>query len=193
MNYLAHLYFSDHTPDGLAGSLLGDFVSGRLAGNFSETIENEIRRHRQIDVFTDTHRVVKRSKARVSAKLTRYSGILIDVFYDHFLAVDFEKHAGVPLKEFTEKAYRALETHRALFPEMFRQRIPAIVETDLLGSYRNLDGIGVALRRISSRIKRENHLADGIFDLKANYRELQADFEEYFPELARFVQATRND
>ena len=193
MNYLAHLYLSDQTPDGFAGSLLGDFVSGSVEGKFNENVANEILMHRRIDVFTDTNAIVKRSKARVSAKLNRLAGVLIDVFYDHFLAVDFEKYAGVPLKAFTEKAYRALEKHKNLFPDAFRQRIPAIIETDLLGSYRSLDGIQIALQRISGRIKRENSLPEGIFDLENNYRELSADFEEFFPQLVAFVQTARND
>jgi acyl carrier protein phosphodiesterase len=193
MNYLAHLYLSDRTPDGFAGSLLGDFVSGKLAGRFSESIENEIQMHRRIDFFTDTNATVKQSKARISAKLNRYSGVLIDVFYDHFLAVDFEKYSDVSLRAFTEKAYRALERHKDLFPDAFRQRIPAIIETDLLGSYQSLDGISVALQRISGRIKRENTLAEGISDLENNYRELKTDFEEFFPKLIDFVQTARND
>lgn len=191
MNYLAHLYLSDQTSDGLAGSLLGDFVSGNIAGKFNERVEHEILLHRRIDLFTDTNEIVKRSKARISANLKRFAGVLIDVFYDHFLAVDFERYSAVPLKVFTEKAYRALEEHGALFPDAFRQRIPAIIETDLLGSYRSLDGIHVALQRISSRIKRENSLPEGIFDLENSYRELNADFDEYFPQLIAFVQTAR--
>jgi len=193
MNYLAHLYLSDQTPDGFAGSLLGDFVSGNVAGKFNGRVEKEITMHRKIDFFTDTNQIVKRSKARISAKLNRFAGVLIDVFYDHYLAVDFEKYAGVSLKVFTEKAYRALQKHGDLFPDAFRQRIPAIIETDLLGSYRSLDGIRITLDRISSRIKRENSLPEGIFDLENNYRELKTDFEEFFPELVAFVQTARND
>ncbi|HEY8563226.1 MAG TPA: ACP phosphodiesterase [Pyrinomonadaceae bacterium] len=193
MNYLAHLFLSDQTSDGFAGSLLGDFITGRVAGRFNQKIESEITLHRKIDAFTDADAIVKRSKARISPEISRFAGVLIDVFYDHFLAVDFEKYSNVPLKTFTEKAYRALEEHRDLFPDAFRQRIPAIIQSDLLGSYKSLDGIGIALRRISGRIKRENSLPDGIFDLENNYRQLKTDFQEYFPKLTAFVQTARND
>lgn len=191
MNYLAHLYLSDQSAEGFAGSLLGDFVTGSVAGKFNENVENEILMHRRIDAFTDSHTVVKRSKRRISAENGRYAGVLIDVFYDHYLAVNFEKYSSVPLKTFSQKAYRALDEHRSLFPEKFRQRIDGIISYDLLGSYQSIDGIHLTLTRISSRIKRRNDLADGISDLENNYRELFADFEEFFPKLTAFVQTAR--
>jgi acyl carrier protein phosphodiesterase len=191
MNYLAHLYLSDRTAEGFAGSLLGDFVTGSVAGKFNKIVENEILMHRKIDAFTDSHAIVKRSKARISAGLCRYAGVLTDVFYDHYLAVDFEKYSLVPLKKFSLEAYRALARHRSLFPDKFQQRINGIIEYDLLGSYAKIDEIELTLSRISSRIKRPNSLAEGIFDLKNNYQELHTDFAEFFPNLIAFVETTR--
>ncbi|MBS1794148.1 MAG: DUF479 domain-containing protein [Acidobacteria bacterium] len=193
MNYLAHLYLSDRTDDGFAGSLLGDFVSGSVAGRFGAAVESEILMHRRIDAFTDAHPVVKRSKARISGNLRKYAGVLVDVFYDHFLAVDFEKYSDVALADFSKNVYRALVHHQKLFPEAFQRRILAIAEFDLLGSYASLDGIATALVRISGRIRRRNELAEGIADLKNNYAELRADFAEFFPELVEFVQRERGN
>ncbi len=193
MNYLAHLYLSDRTVDGFAGSLLGDFVTGNVTGRFGENVESEIMMHRRIDAFTDAHPLVKRSKARVSDNLRRYAGVLVDVFYDHFLAADFEKYADVSLADFSKNVYRALVHHQKLFPEAFQRRILAIAEFDLLGSYASVDGIATALVRISGRIRRQNELAKGIIDLKNNYDELRADFAEFFPELVEFVRQEREN
>src|SRR3954464_15580437 len=86
MNYLAHLYLSAPTEDAWLGSLLGDFVKGPLDGRYSQHITSAIALHRKIDTFTDAHPVVLRSKSRISAARRRYAGIMIDMFYDHFLA-----------------------------------------------------------------------------------------------------------
>ncbi len=191
MNYLAHFYLSDQTSEGFVGSILGDFARGNVVGKFTETIEKEIAMHRKIDVFTDTNLVVKQSKKRVSANRSKFAGVLVDMFYDHYFAVNFERYSPISLKEFSQKVYQALHQHQEFLPTDFRQKIVSIAEFDLLGSYQTLDGIGLALYRISKRIKRENNLPEGIFDLKNNYQTLQNDFEKFFPQLIEFVKKER--
>ncbi len=191
MNYLAHFYLSDQTPEGFVGSILGDFVRGSLYKNFPETIAFEIEMHRKIDSFTDLHSIVKQSKRRVSANRGKFAGVLVDMFYDHFFAVDFEIYSNIPLKDFSAEVYKALHSRQEFLPEDFRRQITAIAEFDLLGSYKTLDGIGLALYRISKRLKRKNNLPEGIFDLKNNYNELAKDFAVFFPELIEFVRTER--
>jgi acyl carrier protein phosphodiesterase len=191
MNYLAHFYLSDQTPQGFVGSILGDFVRGSSYKNFPATIAFEIEMHRKIDSFTDVHSIVKQSKRRVSANRGKFAGVLVDMFYDHFFAVNFETYANVSLKDFSREVYQALHSQQEFLPEDFRRKITAIAEFDLLGSYKTLDGIGLALYRISKRLKRENNLPEGIFDLKNNYDELAKDFAIFFPELIDFVQTAR--
>jgi acyl carrier protein phosphodiesterase len=191
MNYLAHFYLSDQTPQGFVGSILGDFVRGNFVGKFTQIIEYEIQMHRKIDSFTDVHSIVKQSKRRVSANRGKLAGVLVDMFYDHFFAVNFETYSNIPLKEFSAEVYQALHAQQEFLPEDFRRKITAIADFDLLGSYITLDGIGLALYRISKRLKRENNLSEGIFDLKNNYNELSKDFAAFFPELIEFVENQR--
>ena len=191
MNFLAHFYLSDNTPEGFVGGLLGDFVRGDFRGKFSETIEREIEIHRSIDSFTDTHAIVKQSKQRVSASRKKYAGVLIDMFYDHFLAVVFESYAGVAIEEFSAKVYRALSESETYLPAELYARIAWIHEHSLLNSYVRIEGIGRALYGISRRLKRENPLPEGIFDLKNNYDDLRKDFEIFFPNLIEFVAEER--
>jgi acyl carrier protein phosphodiesterase len=187
MNYLAHFYLSDQTSEGFVGSILGDFVRGSYAGKYTETIEREIQMHRNIDAFTDSHPITKQSKQRISAERSKYAGVLVDMFYDHFFAVSFEKYSDISLSEFSANVYQSLNQHQIHLPEAFRNRLSGIVEHDLLGSYKTLPGIAFALNRISKRIKRENDLAGGIEDLESNYEDLRNDFEIFFQQLIEFV------
>lgn len=191
MNFLAHFYLSDQTSEGFVGGLLGDFVRGDFRGKFSKTIEREIEIHRKVDFFTDTNVVVKLSKQRVSDSRRKYAGVLIDMFYDHFLAVDFEIYTGVSLKKFSANVYRSLVESQAYLPVELHSKINWIATHDLLGSYVRIEGIGRALYGISHRLKRKNSLPEGIFDLKRNYSALQQDFKQFFPELVAFVENER--
>jgi acyl carrier protein phosphodiesterase len=191
MNFLAHFYLSDQTVEGLVGSLLGDFVRGNFVGKYTPTIEREIDIHRKIDVFTDTNLIVKQSKQRVSTSRKKYSGVLVDMFYDHFFAINFEKYSQVSLTEFSEKVYQSINQSREFLPFELHEKIIWIAKYDLLNTYTKIEGIDRALYGISRRIKRENTLPEGIFDLKNNYAELQKDFAVFFPQLIEFVENER--
>ena len=116
MNYLAHLYLSEPNEEAWLGSLLGDFVKGPLDGRYNDDITRAIALHRKIDSFTDAHPVVLQSKSRVSAGRRRYAGIMIDMFYDHFLAKYWHEFQDEPLGEFSARIYAILDQ---------RQRHPA--------------------------------------------------------------------
>lgn len=191
MNYLAHFYLSDQTPEGFLGGILGDFVRGKVQGKFTPTIEREIEIHRRIDFFTDTNEIVRKSKKRVAANRSKYAGVLVDVFYDHYLALNFENYSNISLKDFSTDVYQSLKTRNNSLDESLQTRLMGIAHYDLLSSYVTLEGIGLALYRISKRLKRENNLAEGIFDIKNNYAEMQKDFEEFFPQLIEFVNIER--
>jgi acyl carrier protein phosphodiesterase len=108
MNYLAHLHLGGQRPGQLLGSLYGDFVKGRLQGQFAPEVEAAIQLHRRIDVFTDRHPLVDIALGRFSDTRRRYAGIVLDVFFDHCLARDWRLYAEGPLEVFTADVYRVL-------------------------------------------------------------------------------------
>ncbi len=141
MNFLAHFYLSDQTVEGLVGSLLGDFVRGNFVGKYTPTIEREIEIHRKIDVFTDTNLIVKQSKQRVSKSRKKYAGVLVDMFYDHFFAINFEKYSDVSLIQFSEKVYQSINQSREFLPSELHDKIIWIAKYDLLNTYTKIEGI----------------------------------------------------
>ena len=88
MNFLAHAWLSFHDPDLLAGNMMADFVRGKQSQVFSPAVQQGIRLHRAIDAFTDQHPETRRASAYLREACGRYSGVFMDVIYDHFLARD---------------------------------------------------------------------------------------------------------
>src|SRR5205823_15097016 len=103
MNFLAHIYHSGEDDELMVGNFIADFVKGRKKDDYPERIKKGIELHRKIDYFTDHHPVTLRSQARIRKKQGKYSGVVIDLFYDHFLAKNFTKYHSLPLKDFSEK------------------------------------------------------------------------------------------
>jgi acyl carrier protein phosphodiesterase len=190
MNFLAHLHLSPDTPDALLGSLLGDFVKGPVErAGYGPAITDAIRLHRAIDVFTDSHADVIAAKAQVSSARRRYAGVLIDVFFDHFLARDWEAFRAEPLEAFAARVYRGLQEAPHPVPDTFARMLPFLVAQDWLASYRELAGIDAALHRMSRRLTHGAPLADAVVELDRNYAGFEAAFHSFFPEVAAFARA----
>lgn len=186
MNYLAHLHLGGQRPGQLLGSLYGDFVKGRLQGQFSAEIENAIALHRQIDVFTDRHAVVDVALSRFTQTRRRYAGIVLDVFFDHCLARDWAQYADSSLTHFTAGVYRVLAAEPQL-PGRLAQIAPYMAADDWLGSYREFTVLEQVLRGISRRLSQPQELAAAMQELERLYEPLSEDFRLFYPQLQAFA------
>jgi acyl carrier protein phosphodiesterase len=192
MNYLAHLYLCDGTPEALLGSVLGDFRKGLVMENLSPEIVAAIHQHQEIDYFTDHHAVVRHAKQFIAIDRRRYAGILLDVFYDYYLSKHWSQYSSVPLRTFIDRFYLVLEMNLNLLPDRLAVAAPYMIRQDWLGSYGDLEGIALTLRRISSRLKRVNPLAQGIEDLINHDGEIERSFHEFFPLLVERFKPSNN-
>jgi len=187
MNFLAHVYLADDSDESIVGSLMGDFVKGPLDARRADAFTHAIAMHRRIDSFTDAHPIVAASRGRVSAERRRYAGILVDVFYDHFLARHWRDYSDVALERFTARVYAALRAHHAVLPERLQYMAPRMAAGDWLASYCHVEAVAIALDRMGERLKRGNALLGSAAELEANYAAFEADFEAFFPEVVRYV------
>lgn len=195
MNYLAHIFLAGDSEESLLGNIMGDFVKGAIGNGFHPGIEEGIRTHRKVDVFTDSHEIFRASKKLMSPGRRRFSGVIIDLAFDHLLSKNWASYSDTDLDSFIRNTYTLLERRKAALPERFRLFLPRMIEEDWLGSYRTLEGTGIALDRISERLRRrfgrENKLSGAIEEIESNYRELDDNFNAFFPELISFVEDLR--
>lgn len=195
MNYLAHLYLAEDSDESLLGNLLGDFVKGHLEDQYSPGIIKGIRTHRKVDLYTDQHPKFLACKKLLHPDRRRFAGIIVDLSFDHFLAKDWSKYSDIELSEFSNRVYSILLKHEKNLPDKLRQRMPYMIGDDWLGSYINIDTIGLALdaisKRLGNRFERARIIKGGIDDIKSNYDELEQYFGEFFPELILFVREYR--
>lgn len=188
MNFLAHLYLSPPSPDALIGSLLGDFVKGPVErAGYNDEITHAIRLHRAIDTFTDAHPMFAASKARVGPVRRRYAGILVDLFYDHFLARHWRDYHDEALEDFAIDIYGVLLDRAADLPEPAGRMVMYMARQNWLVSYREVDEVGAALERMGRRLTRGNALLGSAEDLEADYAGFETDFRAFMPEVTAFA------
>lgn len=186
MNYLFHLYLSGSDPDVMTGNFMGDFVKGRLGDFYPPGITTGIRLHRSIDSFAQHHPAFTRSRLRLAEDLGLYRGIIVDLFYDHFLSSGWDRWHPDPLQRYLERSRRAIEERIEFLPERLRTLLPVIFE-DMIPSYLTTDGVTLALTRMSRRITRVNPLARGGDELIRHYDDLHRDFLEFLPSVKEYA------
>lgn len=187
MNFLAHCYLSGPDPLIITGNFIGDFVKGRnLSSTFGPGIARGVELHRAIDVFTDHHPVVKKSKDRLRPTYRHYSGVIVDIFYDHFLAAGWEAYSETSLTDYAAQVYQLITDQHSLLPERVNQMLPYMVRGNWLKNYAHLEGIERVLGGMSRRATFESRMEHATHDLRESYDEFQREFDVFFPALRQY-------
>jgi acyl carrier protein phosphodiesterase len=192
MNFLAHLYLSGKDTNLMVGNFIGDFVKGRSAlEKFDQAIIKGIELHRAIDEFTDTHAVVTQSKNRLRPKYRHYSGVIVDVFYDHYLAKDWNTYSKEALSEFAQRSYNIIQQYDAILPLEVKRMLPYMISGNWLVNYSKTEGIHRALSGMASRTPYESKMNEAAKDLVLYYADFQKEFDIFFPELIKHAEGLR--
>lgn len=187
MNFLAHTFFSRYNEQELVGNFIGDFVKGNRYTQYPPEIQKGILLHRFIDRFTDTSAIVKESKQVFSPIYGRYSGIIVDVVYDHFLSVHWHSYTDLPRETFIEYVYAVITKYYYSLPARPQKLIPSIIYHNWMRYYASFYGIDKVLSRMAIRTSLPQNTDVCIQVLKSNYSTLEAHFLEFFSDIQQEV------
>ncbi len=186
MNFLAHIYLSGKDEDLTLGNFIADMVKGRQIEKYSSGIVKGIKLHRKIDEYTDKHPYVSKSKDRIRDKYRHYSGVIVDMFYDHFLARNWMDYSGEPLDLYVQGAYNILLRNYNLLPSKAKFILPVMIGSNWLVNYADLKSLQRHMEGMSRRTPFESGMEHAVADLKIHYRDFYQDFTDFFPELISF-------
>ncbi len=188
MNYLAHLYLSDPNPLAWAGSLMGDFVKGKVSASIPTELARHLKIHRRIDSLTQSSEVFQTSRRRLDPRFRHARSVLIDVFYDHFLAQRWDDYSSQSLADFAQKVYQGLQSCYHHLSPTLQQQLPRMVEYDWLTSYRDPKVVQRVLIRLEERINHKLPIAEGFSQLDLHRHELETDFVIFMNEVQSAVE-----
>lgn len=187
MNFLAHVFLANHDPDGIVGQLCGDFVRGRTDQRYPVAIANGIRVHRAVDSYTDKHPLNSSARSLFSAPHRRFAGIICDVAYDHFLALDWDSYCDTPLPEYAALVDEVLWQRREVLPDNLREFMPYLKSEKILQRNVSRDHIDLTLQRISRRRSSMSPLATAAAPMWKNEALLKQYFDDFFPQLISYA------
>lgn len=189
MNFLAHIYLSGNNELVTIGNFMADGIRGKKYLNFDKDIQIGILLHREIDTFTDAHPTVRQSTKKLHQNYSHYSGVIVDIFYDHFLAKNWENYSDTSLSNYVESFYSSLEKHFDILPSRIQKMMPFMISENWLLNYANVDGIQRVLDGMNRRTKNKSKMNKATTELNAFYSEFENEFTLFFDELIQFSNA----
>jgi len=193
MNFLAHLYLSGKEEDVIIGNFVADAVKGNALQRFPEGMERGIRLHREIDHYTDRHPLFKASKSRLSPRYRMYSGVIADIYYDHFLAKYWRDFSEEDLQQKVSRTYFLLIRRFHQLPPRSRRILPFMISHNWLVGYRDLNVLQKVFYGMSRRTNHLSGMENAVQDLKADYDLYENEFREFFPQITKHIDNYRSN
>lgn len=183
MNFLAHIYLSGDNDFVKIGNFMADSIRGSRYLDYSPEIQKGVLLHRHIDSFTDAHSIYRRSKHRLHEKYGHYSGVIMDIAYDHFLAKNWSKYSNEKLEDYAADFYQLMQDNYEILTERTKGMLPYMIGRNWLVSYASLEGLEMILFQMDHRTKNRVHMQEAVIEIKVFYSEFEAEFFQFFEEL----------
>ena len=193
MNYLAHVYLSGSDKDLIIGNFIADHVKGKAYLDYPETIQKGILLHRKIDDFTDHHPLFKKNVTLLFPQFRHYSRVIVDMFFDHFLAAQWELYHPDPLEDFSRQFYLLMQEYLGSLPDKTKKILPILSKYNWFVAYQSLEGLEDILFQMSQRTRFPSKMSLAVVELEKNYSKIALDFNTFFTELINFVQLEREN
>ena len=187
MNYLAHIYLSGDDDLLKIGNFAADSVKGKKFLKYPTRMQTGIILHRAIDTYTDSHPIVRKSISRLFPKYSHYSGVIVDILFDYYLAHYWSDFHEQGLESYVQDFYKLLREHEAILPKRVQGFMPIMFEHNWLYNYRTIEGIGHILYQMNIRTKRRSSMDLAIHDLREHHAIFEAEFREFFTDLEDYV------
>ncbi|WP_421918033.1 ACP phosphodiesterase [Marinifilum sp.] len=192
MNFLAHLYLSGNSDKVKVGNFIGDSIKGKKYLNYHPEIQKGIILHRNIDYFTDKHPLISKSSQRLKEGFGRYSGVVVDVIYDHFLAENWNSYHINPIRNFVNQSHEVLVKNYLLLPHRVKMFLPFLIQSRRLESYASFAGLQNALDIMAKRTSLPDNSNFAIETLKNHYLEFEDEFKIFMNEVLDYVKSAHN-
>ncbi|WP_291118424.1 acyl carrier protein phosphodiesterase [Flavobacterium sp. UBA6135] len=183
MNFLAHIFLSGENDFIKIGNFMADGIRGNDYLEFHPDIQKGIILHRAIDTFTDAHPIFRKSKHRLHEKYGHYSGVIIDIFYDHFLAKNWSDYSNESLEAVAANFYELLKSNYDTLTERTKNMMPYMIARNWFVSYASIEGLSMILFQMDHRTKNRVAMHESIVELKEFYSEFEDEFTRFFEEI----------
>ena len=142
--------------------------------------------HRAIDTFTDAHPIFRQSTKRLHSRYHHYAGVIVDMYYDHFLAKNWSSYNSENLALYANTFYQSLLDNHTLLTTKTQNVLPYMMEYNWLVSYQSISGLERILTQMDHRTKNQSLMRFATEELITYYDEFETEFSLFYREVQLF-------
>ncbi len=192
MNYLAHLFLSCDSEEKMIGNFITDQITLKESKRYDALISEGIQLHRAIDTFTDNHPQVKKVIKILRPTQGKYAPVVVDIYFDYLLYKSWDNYSHRPFEHFSNSVYSMLPKYLELMPVRIHHQVTNMVKMRWLDVYTTIDGLNSTFHRLQKRTRFINNLTDAPSFLSKNQNQLSDHFNEFFPDVIKYVELKCN-
>lgn len=187
MNFLAHIYLSGDNDLVKIGNFMADAIQGNKIDHFPPNVQKGILLHRAIDSHTDAHPIFRQGTKRLHKHYHHYSGVIMDMFYDHLLAKNWNRYCNTPLPQYAATFYKSLDDNYDILAPRTQRMMVHLKKEDWLSKYATIEGISFILMQMDYRTKHKSGMTNAGVQLQQYYTEYEQEFFAFFEDMQKFV------
>ena len=187
MNYLAHVYLSRENIDLAIGNFIADNIKGNNYKKFNINWQKGILLHRFIDSYTDSHYIFREHSKLFFDSHRHYSRVLIDIFYDHFLAKNWKKYSHISLENFEFDFCKSLAQNLNKFPIEMSNKIRFFICQKWFTKYSSIKGLIYILEKMDNKTQYESKFVTSIEKFISFAPEMESQFFIFFEDMINNV------
>ena len=172
---------------------MADGVRGKQYENFPIDIQKGILLHRAIDTFTDAHPIFRQSTKKLHSRYHHYAGVIVDMYYDHFLAKNWPAYSEETLENYSARFYQSLLDNPAILTTKTQYLLPYMIKYNWLVNYQSIPGLERILSQIDHRTKNQSLMRFATEELVAHYDEFESEFSLFYKEVHQFSNNKLNE
>ena len=162
---------------------MADGIRGKDYEDYLPQLKTGILLHRFIDSYTDSHSVFRQSTKRLHANYSHYSGVIVDMIYDHFLCKNWNNYSTEKLNDFVNNFYAALHENYSILTDKTKHLLPYMEQDNWLYNYQFIDKLEVILAQMDYRTKYKSNMRNSIKELEEYYSEFEKEFTLFFEDI----------
>jgi acyl carrier protein phosphodiesterase len=193
MNFLAHIHLSGENELIKIGNFMADGIRGKQFENFPAAVQKGILLHRAIDTFTDAHPIFRKSTKKLHSRYHHYAGVIVDLYYDHFLAKNWSVFNTEKLEDYSARFYQSLLDNSEILTPKTQNLLPYMMEHNWLLSYQSVPGLERILSQMDHRTKNQSQMRFAGEELVAYYKDFEEEFFLFYNELQVFSKHKLNE
>lgn len=187
MNFLLSAFLSEGSGEKQTGSFIATYVREKNIHLYPESVQQGIQMNKAFNQFKKLHPAFISSKNMLNPRFIKYGDDIVDVFYDHLLAVEWNSYSGESFKSFVNALYQHLIEFHSILPYKANKLIPVMIRENLLGKIDSLEGLHSYMQVLTRKDNFQSSFEATLLDLMGNYTLFREDFRQCLPDLIEFV------